>query len=380
MTLTVKILVVEDEAVIGMDIRNTLLKLGYQVPPVVMSGEDAIQKAQEYQPDLILMDIHLKKGGIDGIEAAKNIRKNLMIPIIFLTAHSDVKTLDRSKKTDPFGYIIKPFKEKDLPTMIEIALARSQGEKEMLNLLKQQQDMNELKSSFVSMVSHEFRTPLATIALSAGLLDKYAHKWPIEKQKVHFSRIIFSVQQMTELLNDILTIGQVESGNVTFNPDHINLEKFIEEMLEERETIDQNQHKIEYQCEGDLTNVVMDEKLLRHIFSNLISNALKYSPQGRDVNIKLIRMDNWVKIRIQDYGIGIPPEDKKRLFEMFHRAQNVGSIPGTGVGLAIVKRAVDMQGGEIDVESEEGKGTIFTVRLPLDRQSPFVTSEISTPL
>jgi signal transduction histidine kinase len=155
----------------------------------------------------------------------------------------------------------------------------------------------------------------------------------------------------------------------------MNLEKFMEEMLEERETIDQNQHKIEYQCEGDFTNVVMDEKLLRHILSNLISNALKYSPQGRDVNIKLLRMDNSVKIRIQDYGIGIPPEDKKRLFEMFHRAQNVGTIQGTGVGLAIVKRAVDMHGGEIDVESEEGKGTIFTVTLPLDRQSPFVTSE-----
>ncbi|MEY3870620.1 MAG: hybrid sensor histidine kinase/response regulator [Microcoleaceae cyanobacterium] len=375
MTLTVKILVVEDEAVIGMDIRNTLLKLGYEVPPVVMSGEEAIHKAQEYQPDLILMDIVLKKGGIDGIEAAKQIRDHLIIPIIFLTAHSDIKTLERSKNTDPFGYIIKPFKEKDLHTMIEIALARSKGEKELLKILKEQQEINELKSRFVSMVSHEFRTPLATIALSAGLLDKYAHKWQLEKQKVHFSRIISSVQQMTELLNDILTIGQVESGNVAFNPNHINLETFMEEMLEERENLDQNQHKIEYQCEGDLTDVVMDEKLLRHILSNLISNALKYSPEGRDVKIKLLRMDNWVKIRIQDYGIGIPPEDKKQLFEMFHRAQNVGTIQGTGVGLAIVKRAVDMHGGEIDVESEQGKGTIFTVTLPLDRESAFVSSE-----
>ncbi len=375
MTLTVKILVVEDEAVIGMDIRNTLLKLGYQVPPLVMSGEDAIHKAQEYEPDLILMDIVLKKGGIDGIEAAKTIRENLMIPIIFLTAHSDIKTLERSKNTDPFGYIIKPFKEKDLHTMIEIALARSKGERELLKVLKEQQEINELKSRFVSMVSHEFRTPLATIALSAGLLDKYAHKWQLEKQKVHFSRIISSVQQMTELLNDILTIGQVESGNVTFNPHKMNLAKFMEEMLEERENLDQNQHKIAYQCEGDLTDVTMDEKLLRHILSNLMSNALKYSPEGRDVNIKLLRMDNWVKIRIQDYGIGIPPEDKKRLFEMFHRAQNVGTIQGTGVGLAIVKRAVDIHGGEIDVESEQGKGTIFTVTLPLDRESPFVSRE-----
>lgn len=369
-----KILVVEDEAIIGMDIRNTLLRLGYEVPSVVISGEEAITKVDQYQPQLILMDIQLKKGGIDGIEASKIIQEKWQIPIVFLTAHSDSKTLERSKSTNLFGYIIKPFDEKDLYTTIEIALARAKAESEMRKAWAKEKELNELKSRFVSTVSHEFRTPLSTIALSTGLLEKYKSKWDEPKKQVHFQRIQSSIKQMTNLLDDVLTIGQIESGNMPFNPTPINLTQFLGQMLEEKQDLDQNLHPITYQIEGELSQICIDEKLFRHIFSNLLSNAIKYSPLGTEIKVKLTYSEHQVSITVSDQGIGIPPQDQQRLFEMFYRAENVGTIQGTGVGLSIVKRAVEMHGGQITVDSEVNQGTTFIVQIPLPDQNPDLLS------
>jgi len=361
---TATILVVEDEVIIGMDIKNSLTKLGYHVPAVVASGEKAIEKAEKLQPDLVLMDIMLK-GSIDGVEAAQQIRNLFNLPVVFLTAHTDTTTLERAKATQPFGYIVKPFQEKDLHTTVEIALARCKAEAEIRKALEKEKELNELKSRFISMVSHEFRTPMATILFSAGLLETYSAKWSEEKKQVHINRIQSAVQHMTNLLNDVLLIGKAEAGKLEFNPHPINLESFCQELLEDVKLTDKNQHQIIFTSEGVGESAKMDEKLLRHILSNLLSNAVKYSPANTTINFHLQCPDKAAIFKIQDAGIGIPPEDLTHLFEPFHRATNVGTIQGTGLGLAIVKRSVDLHGGEITVQSEVGVGTIFIVKLPL---------------
>lgn len=365
--MTHTILVVEDEVIIGMDIKNSLKKLGYNVPAVVATGEKAIEKAATIQPDLILMDIMLK-GAIDGVEAAEKIRTQLNLPVVFLTAHTDHTTLQRAKETQPFGYIVKPFQEKDLHTTVEIALARCKAESEIRKALEKERELNELKSRFVSMVSHEFRTPMSTILFSTDLLEMYINQWPEEKKMTHLHRIQSAIQRMIEMLDDILVIGKAEAGKLEFNPHTLDLEKFCQELVEDIQNADKNQHPLNLNIQSGLTEVNIDDKLLRHILINLLSNATKYSPENTPVNFSVSCKDNQVIFAIKDSGIGIPEEDQQRLFDAFHRATNVGSIPGTGLGLAIVKKSVDLHQGEIKLHSEKGVGTTFTVILPMKEE------------
>jgi signal transduction histidine kinase len=358
-----QILIVEDEALIGLDIRKSLKRLGYRVLPPVASGTRALEKVEQYAPDLVLMDINLE-GELDGIETACYIRERFNIPIIYLTAHTDPKTIYRAKDTTPFGYIIKPYEDRDLLAAIEMAMARATAERKTQEALKKAEELNELKSRFVSMVSHEFRTPLASISLSAGMLQNYKHKLSEDKQQVHFQRIQSSIAQMNNLLEDVLTIGQAESGKWKFNPAPLDLYEFCQQLVEEQAENDEGKHSINFHASGKTDKTVMDERLLRHIFSNLLSNAIKYSPVQTAVDFKLEFDREWVTIQVRDRGIGIPPEDCDRLFETFQRATNVGSIKGTGIGLAIVKQAVDLHGGTIDFDSQVGIGTTFIVRLP----------------
>ena len=210
------------------------------------------------------------------------------------------------------------------------------------------------------MASHEFRTPLASILSSAELLEHYSHKWSEDKKLNHLHRIQASVNHMTELLNDVLILGKADAGKLQLNPTQINLLQFCQEFLKEIQLTTQQSET----TENKGSTVYMDEKMLRHILNNLLSNAIKYSPDSDQVIFDLICQSSQAILRIQDFGIGIPPSEEDRLFDSFHRANNVGSIPGTGLGLPIVKRAVDLSGGTITMNSQVGMGTTFTVTLP----------------
>ena len=170
---------------------------------------------------------------------------------------------------------------------------------------------------------------------------------------------------MTQLLNDVLLIGQAEVGKLDFSPQTIDLNQFCRDLVEEMQISTQS-HKIAWNSEGSCINANIDEKLLRHILSNLLANALKYSPQGGVVHFELICTPQAAIFRVQDSGIGIPLAEQANLFDSFYRASNVGTISGTGLGLAIVKKSVDLHDGKIAVESEIGVGTTFTVTLPLN--------------
>ncbi len=369
-----KILVVEDERIIAFDIKHCLENSGYIVPAVIAYGEKAITKVEELQPDLVLMDMMLK-GDMNGIQAAEVIINSFNIPVVFLTAYSDESTLKKAKATQPFGYVLKPFEESQLITTIEIALSKHQKETVMRDELQKEKEMRELKSRFVSMVSHEFRNPLSTILNSTELLANHNRQLTDNKKDEYLDYIQNSVKHLNQLLNDVLLIGKAEVNQTQFNPAPLNLEIFCENLVAEIKLTATEKHQIIVKIQGcciqkeDRVPTIklpcMDEKLLRHILINLLSNAIKYSPQGGEIRFDLFCLQGEAIFRIQDEGIGIPQIEQENLFTSFERGSNVGKIPGHGLGLSIVKQYVELHQGEISLISKEGIGTTFIVTIPL---------------
>ncbi len=244
---------------------------------------------------------------------------------------------------------------------------RKQAEEDILSALGKEKELNELKSYFVTMTSHEFRTPLATILSSADILQKYSHKLREEQKLTHLQQIQITVKHMTQLLNDLLLVGKAAAGRLQFEPTPLDLISWCQALVKELELIN-NSSTIAFIYKGGCTTACMDAKLLRHILGNLLSNAIKYSASGGIVYFELVCQQKEVIFHIQDEGIGIPALDQAQMFEPFHRASNVGTISGTGLGLAIVKTSVDLHGGTIIVASEAGVGTTFRVTIPLDNR------------
>ena len=241
---------------------------------------------------------------------------------------------------------------------------RKQQEQEILKALEKEKELNELKSCFVSTASHEFRTPLATILSSIELLEYYGHLSTEDENREYFQQIRTAINRMTELMSDVLTLEKTDGGKMEINPIQLNLEQFCHSLITEIRLGSKRQHNISFLLRGQCSQGILDEKVLRHIFGNLLSNAVKYSTTESEISFEVIRHKHEVIFQVRDQGIGIPEEARQRLFEPFFRAKNVGTISGTGLGLSIVKRLVEIHGGRIDVESQVGKGTTFTVVLP----------------
>jgi signal transduction histidine kinase/CHASE3 domain sensor protein len=245
-------------------------------------------------------------------------------------------------------------------------IQHKRAEEEVYKALEQERELNQLKYNLITMISHEYRTPLTTIQSSAELLTAYSHKWTEEKKLSHLRRIGTTTQHMTSLINNVLFISKAEAHRLEFNPLPLNLEQLCQEIVEQIQLEAKEKTTIIFQCYGNSSKVCLDEKLLREILSNLLSNSIKYSPKETLVRFDLECTGNTATFKIQDTGIGIPKVDQPRVFESFHRSSNVGIIPGTGLGLTIVKKCVDLHEGQIKVESEVNIGTTFTITLPLN--------------
>lgn len=249
---------------------------------------------------------------------------------------------------------------------------RKQAETEACRTLEREKELNELKSRFISNTSHEFRTPLSVIASSAGILQNFGHRLSESQRRHHLQCIQTYVKHTTQLLDDILLLNRAEAGKLSFNPAALELVDFCQRLIDELQ-MNQPRSVINFGLPGASLGrasdapviALVDEKLLRQILSNLLSNAVKYSPEDSVIGLSLHIQENRIVFRIQDSGVGIPPEDIEQLFQPFHRAKNVGNIPGTGLGLSIVKRCVDLHGGQITVTSQVGMGSVFSVVLPL---------------
>ena len=228
---------------------------------------------------------------------------------------------------------------------------------------EKERQLGELKTRFVSMTSHEFRTPLAAILSSAELLQSYGERWDAERRGDHLGRIRSAASNMNRMLEDILVIGRAEAGVLRPAPAPLRLDDFCKHLVESLDHASAQSHSIQYRFSGEPV-VALDERLLSHVLGNLLSNAIKYSPPGSEVRFEIEAANGICRFLIQDRGIGIPSEDQARLFESFYRASNVEHLKGSGLGLAVVKRSLDVQSGTIEVESEVGRGTSFAVTIP----------------
>ncbi len=258
--------------------------------------------------------------------------------------------------------------------IVELMLGRAKElETEIRHALEAQKELAEMRSQFITTVSHEFRTPLSVILAATEFLERNGDRASSEKKQKRFQRIKTAIQDMVALLDDVVFVGKSEAGKLELAPEVFDVEAFCRHLAEEIRIGHGHDGTIEVvivQTTPDLyRHACLDRKLLRQILSNLLSNALKYSPPPRKVRFEL---DSAIAetgtptfiFRVRDWGIGIPPEDRERLFESFYRGKNVGAIAGTGLGLKIVRDCVQAHGGTIDFESTLGKGTIFTVTLP----------------
>ncbi len=363
-SLPARILIVEDEQLFAMDLQEQLEQMGYGVVAIADNAVAAVEAVKQFQPDLVLMDIHIR-GNQDGIQTALQIQA-YDVPIIFLTAHADAATLTQAKATHPFGYLVKPIQNQNLGAAIAIALSRHQAEQTMRQALEKERDLKDLKTQFISIVSHEFRNPLSAIFFTLEILEHPSSELSPEKRLTQIQRAKVAAQQINQLIEDVLVVGEIEATQFQCRPLPLDIHWLCRDVIEEFQTRMDSSHILSFKnanCQSENSFYSLDVKLVRHILNNLLSNAVKYSPDGGEIHLNLDCGTNALTLRIQDQGVGIPLADQKRLFHSFQRGTNVSTIPGSGLGLAIVKQCVDAHGGEIFVDSTVDVGTTITVTL-----------------
>lgn len=243
---------------------------------------------------------------------------------------------------------------------------RKKAEEETRNALAKERELNELKSKFVSIASHEFRTPLSTILSSASLISQYREKGENEKVDKHIARIKSNVNHLTGILNDFLSLGKLEEGKIDIVKENITLADFFHDVIEEIKHLLKPGQRVETTSSPTIGTFCSDPRILRNILFNLLSNASKYSDQDKKIFIECTTENDQLYIAVRDEGIGIPEDDKRHMFERFFRASNATNIQGTGLGLNIIKRYLDLLNGSITFDSEYGKGSTFTVMFPLN--------------
>lgn len=235
--------------------------------------------------------------------------------------------------------------------------------KDLHHALQKEKELNELKSRFVSMASHEFRTPLTTMMSSLSLVTKYGEQNDTANQSKHVAKIKTSINNLTDILNDFLSVSKLEEGKIENMPEMVPVEEYVKEIISDMKPMALSEQQITQEHQGPGTAMV-DKKLLKNVLFNLISNAIKFSPGKGLIEVRSQVADASLKIEVKDHGIGISKEDQKHLFGRFFRGHNATHIQGTGLGLNIVAKYAELMEGSISFESEEGQGTTFTLIIP----------------
>lgn len=231
-------------------------------------------------------------------------------------------------------------------------------------LLAREKEVSRLKGEMVSIASHEFQTPLSSIQLSASTIEHYFDRLDRARIFQHLKKINIAVQQMTSILDDVLSLEKIESGKISLSMKCFDLPSLGRDILEDMQAMTKGGQQLLYRHHGEDTEVYLDQHLVRHCFSNLISNAIKYSPEGGVIELITAITGQLVEVQVRDQGIGIPEKEQHRLFETFFRAANAKDIQGTGLGLSIVKRYVELMRGDLSFSSRENEGTVFMLRFP----------------
>ncbi len=366
----VRILIVEDESIVAMDIERRLVTLGYQVIGHVLSGEDAVLRTEEERPNLVLMDIHLK-GAMDGIEAAEKIRRLYDIPVIYITAYSDEATLERAKVTEPFGYILKPFQEREIHSAIEMAVYKHRAEQEMREAKEAAVEGYRVRSEFLANISHELRTPLNSIL---GMSQLAMDSEDAEERHEYLRMVRDSGTHLLNLISSVLDFSKMEAGRIELVEEAFRLDELVEDLLFliwEHEATEDLSLYIDID-EGSNLSLRGDSTRLRQVIQNLVHNAMKFTSSGY-IEVKAWTEDVekvgkcLLKVVVTDTGIGIPKAEKEEIFSMFYKLDNslTRVHGGTGLGLAIVKNLIELMGGEIELETQEGRGSSFSFTVPM---------------
>jgi len=356
-------MVVEDEVIIAQDIKAGLELRGYEVIALISSGEEAIQRASEKRPDLILMDISLS-GEIDGIEAASCIHsKKYHIPIVYLTCYVDDTLVNRAKLTEPHGYLVKPFEAAELYSTIEMALYRHKMETELRKSTEELKRTNADLEQFAYAASHDLQEPLRMISSYTKLLC-VRYKGQLDSDADEFiGYIVESTLRMQSLINDLLTYSMIGKDKVVTEVDCNEVLQKVLMMLGGE--IKESGVDIKY---TSLPSIQGEASQIIQLFYNLLSNAIKFSKNDvPKIDIKAKKDDeNWL-FSFKDNGIGLEQEYSGRIFDIFQRLHGRSKYPGTGVGLAICKKVVEHNGGNIWVDSKAGKGATFYFTIPMDK-------------
>lgn len=349
-----QILIVEDEAIVAESIASKLRRFGYEVAGPVPTGEEAVKIAGDVRPDVVLMDIHLA-GIIDGIDAASEISGAYRIPVIFLTAYADDQTLERAKEAKPFGYLIKPFRERDLHATIRMAQERSRLEAEL-------EAANHELDSFSYSVSHDLRAPLIAIdGFSRILEESYMTCLPPDGQEC-LHRIRQAATNMDKLVNDFLRLSRVTRASLVMEP--VDISRMATEVLEGLSS-DHPDRKVIWTVEPGL-RAVGDKGLLLIAIQNLLANAWKYTGRRSEGRIEVggVQRGSGVTLFVRDNGAGFPAEKANLLFIPLQRLHSQDEFPGNGIGLATVQRIIFRHGGKIWAEGIPDLGATFWFNIP----------------
>lgn len=371
-----RILIVEDDAVARLDIQAALERSGYVIAGTASSGREAIRQADEFSPDLILMDIRLE-GDMDGVEAANEIMRRYDIPIIFLTVYADDETLQWAKVSGPIGFLLKPVDHKELKSAIEVGLYKHQMEQELVKARKSAEAADRAKTSFLATVSHELRTPMNGVL---GMTELLLLSDLGEPYRENVLLIKDSAMSLLASLNQIIDYSKIEASAPVVREIDFRLEDLVTGVLSQYEQAAASKGvKLEYTMDPALPKWFRgDSGKIRQVLGNLVGNAVKFTnkgtvsidaaPAGDDGKGKG-RDTVMVRILVADTGIGIPSYRVEEMFERFTLAEDYLShgSGGLGLGLAIVHRLVKVMGGTVACASEEGEGSTFSCVIPFKR-------------
>jgi len=329
-----------------------------RVPKIIGSGRDVIGKKKDGQhfpfrlavSEVILNDRVIFTGIIHDLTDLTAAEQRLIQLNEKLEERVELRTNELEEVVNELLSVNKDLEEK---------------EKQLNTALSKEKELNELKSRFVSMASHEFRTPLSTILSSVALIGKYNDKGMPEKSVKHIKRIKSSVNNLTGILNDFLSLSKIEAGKVELKLGMVNLSDLCEDIILDLKLLLKGNKKIECIHNQNSKEILTDIGILKNILFNLTSNAVKYtSEENGFIKLEVNESDNFIIFLVEDNGIGIPASEQKHLFDRFFRASNVENIQGTGLGLNIVKRYVNLLGGDITFQSKHTVGTSFTLKIP----------------
>lgn len=358
-----RILIVEDEEFYSKLISDTLKHLDYVVAGVVDTGEDAVQKAEELKPDLVLMDIVLK-GETDGVAAAEEIHERFDIPVIYLTGLTGDKLTERAKISEPFGYILKPFQERELHVVIEIAIYRHKMEKQLMErdkelerLIIETEKANKEIRDFVNIISHDLKAPLRAISQIANWISEDYSASLDDAGKEQLDLLVNRVKRMHNMLDGLLEYSK--AGRARGEAVQVDTGKIISEVVKSIAPPQNISFLIQ-----ELPKVTIDPHQIYLIFKHLIENSVRFmdKPEGLiEIGFE-DRGPSW-EFFVRDNGKGIEERHFERIFQIFQTLSPRDELESVGIGLSIVKKLVELNGGKIGIESEVGKGSTINFTL-----------------